>query len=80
MIKIIENVADEVIFTHFMYKRSDEATNLYSLSHHQNKTIIDDVDEIVKLSLANPQIITIFCGSLFFVSEIRNKFLSQNSR
>lgn len=79
MINIIEEVADEIIFTHFMYKRSDESMNLFNLSRHQNKKIIDDVNEIIKLSLSTPDVITIFCGSLFFISEIRNQLLTSNS-
>lgn len=75
MIEIIEDVADEIIFTHFMYKRSDESMNLFNFSHHPNKKIIDDVDEIIKLSLQTPDVTTIFCGSLFFVSQIRNQFV-----
>lgn len=80
MISIIEDVADEIIFTHFMYKRSDEASNLYSLSHHAHKKIIDDVDEIINLSLEDEKVINIYCGSLFFISEIRQKFIAKNSR
>lgn len=75
MIAIIEPFVDEIIFTHFSYKRSDEAQNLYHLSHHQKKQVIDDLDEIINLSYQEKNIINIFCGSLFFVSELRAKLL-----
>lgn len=74
MIKILEKNVEEMIFTHFMYKRSDESINLYNLSHHQNKKIIDDLDKIINLVVQDKSIVNIFCGSLFFISEVRNKF------
>lgn len=74
MIKVIEENVEEIIFTHFMYKRSDESINLYNLSKHSNKQINDDLDSIIKTSLLEQNKITIFCGSLFFVSEVRSKF------
>ncbi len=75
MISIIEPFVDEIIFTHFSYKRSDEAEALFALSHHKNKRIINDIDEIIALCKKEQNIINIFCGSLFFVSELRSKFI-----
>lgn len=75
MIKTIEENVDEIIFTHFMYKRSDESINLFNISQHANKVIIDDLDSIIRLSLSEKEKITIFCGSLFFISEVRAKFI-----
>jgi len=74
MINLLEHYVDEIIFTHFMYKRSDESINLYNLSHHVNKRIVDDVDEIIALTKADNDFLNIYCGSLYFISEIRNKF------
>ena len=74
MIALFEPHVDEIIFTHFMYKRSDESLNLYNLSKHVNKTINDNIDEIVELTKKPNEYLNIYCGSLYFISEIRNKF------
>lgn len=74
MINLLEPHVEQMIFTHFMYKRSDESINLYNLSHHANKQVIDDIDLIIKLTKAANEYINIYCGSLYFISEIRNKF------
>lgn len=77
MIPLLEAEADEMIFTHFEYKRSDESGHLYDLSTHPNKKIIDDLEEIIHLTKKSFAGVTVFCGSLFFISEIRNKFLKK---
>lgn len=78
MIEILEPIVDEMIFTHFMYKRSDDASHLYEISHHRNKRIVDDIDEIIAWAKQNNQAITVFCGSLFFISELRNKLIQKS--
>lgn len=74
MIALLDPVVDEIIFTHFAYKRSDEAIHLFELSHHPNKKIIDDLDTIINLCYQDNYTVTFFCGSLYFISEIRNRF------
>ena len=74
MIELIEQSVDEIIFTHFMYKRSDESINLFNLSKHKNKSIDDDLNHIIELVRSDKEKITIFCGSLFFISEVRTHF------
>lgn len=73
MIKLIEQVADEIIFTRFNYKRSDTANHLLELSHHQNKRIEEDLDKIIVEVKQETDKIIVFCGSLYFVSEIFKK-------
>lgn len=75
MIPQLEPLADEMIFTHFMYKRSDESMHLFELSKHPNKQVMDDIDEILAYVHRDPTTVNIFCGSLFFVSELRPKLL-----
>ncbi|MFA6627503.1 MAG: folylpolyglutamate synthase/dihydrofolate synthase family protein [Bacilli bacterium] len=75
MIPQLEPLVEEMIFTHFMYKRSDEALHLYDLSHHLNKKVMDDIDEIIAVCRKDLSTINIFCGSLFFVSELRRKII-----
>lgn len=74
MIPLIEKSVNEIIFTHFMYKRSDESINLFNISKHPNKKIDDDLDHIINQALAEEDKVTIFCGSLFFISEVRSRF------
>jgi dihydrofolate synthase/folylpolyglutamate synthase len=74
MIALLESRVDEIIFTHFMYKRSDDSLNLFNLSHHANKIINDDIDDIIKLTKTPNEYLNIYCGSLYFISEIRSKF------
>ncbi len=73
MLDIIdENIADELIITHFNYKRSEESLNLFNLSKHSNKLLIDDLEEIINKVFADKSdIINIFAGSLYFASEVR---------
>jgi len=72
MISFLENYVDEVIFTQFHNQRSVDSEYLFSLSKHENKKIINDLNKIINLSLENKETITIFCGSLYLISEIRN--------
>lgn len=78
MIDTLEKYVDEVIFTQFHYNRSDESEKLFALCHHPNKMIINDLDEIIKICLEDKDKINIFCGSLYLISEIRNKFKEIN--
>lgn len=73
MIELIEQVADEIIFTKFNYKRSDTADHLLELSHHHNKRIEEDLDKIIAEVKQETDKIIVFCGSLYFVSEIFKK-------
>lgn len=75
MIQEIEDIADEIIFTKFMYKRSDDANYLYSISNHPRKKVVEDVDSLYQL-IVNDKRLVVCCGSLYFVSELRKKFIS----
>lgn len=74
MISIIEPIADEIIFSKFNYKRSDKADSLAELSHHAHKRIEEDLDKIIAECLNETEKLIVFCGSLYFVSEVFKKF------
>ena len=74
MIRIIEPLADEVIYTEFNYRRSDSAFHLFELSNHKNKILMENEDEIVDYILNDESYDNILFGSLYFVSEMRKKF------
>ncbi|HPT89416.1 MAG TPA: cyanophycin synthetase, partial [Bacilli bacterium] len=78
MIKKLEEVAFEMIFTEYHYKRSNRAEELYNLSTHPNKHYILEVKELIEeLIDNNDQMMNVFCGSLYFASEVRKILLSQ---
>lgn len=72
MIPLVDNVCDEIIFTSFSYKRSDDAINLFNISTHLNKKIEENIDNILEY-IKKDNWINIFSGSLYFVSELRKK-------
>lgn len=76
MIREIEQDVNKIIFTSFNYKRSEDYNLLYEYSNHPLKEKCEDVLELVNRSLENKDCnnIWIFCGSLYFVSEIRKIF------
>lgn len=73
MIKMVDETFDEIIFTSYTYARSAKAEDLYNLSSSKSKKCIENLDVAVKYVLTNKKPITIFLGSLYLASEIRNK-------
>ena len=78
MIPLVDNAVDEIIFSSFTYKRSDEADNLYAISKHKNKILENDIDKIFGL-ISSDNWINIFAGSLYFVSEVRKKLKNKKN-
>jgi len=77
MIKILEEVATELMFSSFNYKRSDDPEILSGLSSKKNPKIISDLDQYInQIRKENKDEIYVFCGSLYFVSELLPKFNS----
>lgn len=72
MIKRLEEVSDEMIFSSFDYKRSDNPSELLDLAKdYENKRIISDIKPYVKdIKEKKKNEIYLFCGSLYFVSEL----------
>lgn len=75
MIKKLEEVADDFYFSSFNYKRSDDPELLINLSTFNNKEILNDLDRFIeKITNEVSEEIFVFCGSLYFVSELLPKF------
>lgn len=80
MINNIEKDVDEIIFTSFNYKRSEDYNVLYEYSNHPKKQKCENVEELVLSSLNNNnnKTLWIFSGSLYFVSQLRKLFNGKN--
>lgn len=68
MLNEISSVADKMILSEFSYKRSETAENLSNLNFDNvevNENIISIIDSINNLNT-----IYVFCGSLYFASEV----------
>jgi len=74
MIAKIDEVADEIVFSKFEYRRSDTADHLLELSNHHNKRIEENLEKIVEEVKNEKDKLIIFCGSLYFVSEVFKMF------
>lgn len=72
MLNLIKNTFDEVIITKYSYMRSSEIDVLDQLLDHPNKKIIPSVSEALEYCKQNKTDFTIFLGSLYLVSEVRN--------
>ncbi|MGD9886860.1 MAG: folylpolyglutamate synthase/dihydrofolate synthase family protein [Bacilli bacterium] len=70
MIPLIDEVADEIIFTRYSYKRSDEAEHLLDYSHHPNKRVEENLDKIIAEVKQDKDKLIVFCGSLYFVADL----------
>lgn len=69
MIHLLDEVADEIIFTQFDYPRCEQAEVLYNKSNHPRKTLVDDYKKT--LTMADDTMLTVYCGSLYFISLVR---------
>lgn len=73
MLEEICNTFDEIICTKYTYSRSADVKELYDLlQDFPNKMIIEKVQDAVEYSLKHPVDFTMFMGSLYLVSEVRN--------
>ncbi|MBR2891572.1 MAG: bifunctional folylpolyglutamate synthase/dihydrofolate synthase [Bacilli bacterium] len=73
MIGLLEPHFDQIIITSFTYKRHSSAKELFDYSKHDNKILMEDIDEIIEFVQNKPYELNLFLGSLYFVSEIRPK-------
>jgi dihydrofolate synthase/folylpolyglutamate synthase len=74
MIPLIDEVADEIIFTKYSYKRSDKAELLIEYSHLKNKRVEEDLEKIIREVKQDKDKIIVFCGSLYLVSDLMKIF------
>ena len=79
MIEALSEVSDEMIFSSFDYKRSDDPKVLIELAKSfNNKRIINDLDNYLdEIRKSKEDRIYLFCGSLYFVSELLPKFKNE---
>ena len=82
MIEALSEVSDEMIFSSFDYKRSDDPKVLIELAKSfNNKRIINDLDNYLdEIRKSKEDRIYLFCGSLYFVSELLPKFKNEKFR
>lgn len=78
MIELIDNTFDEVIFTKYTYARSADANVLYDLSNAKIKKLIPNIKLSIEEVYNSNADITIFMGSLYLVSEVRNLIGKKN--
>lgn len=72
MIKILDQTFDEIIFTKYTYSRSASLDELYQISNCQNKIKCSTVNESIDYVYNHHCPFTLFLGSLYLVSEVRN--------
>ena len=72
MINKIEQSFDEIIITKYSYMRSSEVETLEKLINHPNVLVIPNVSDAIEYVLSNKVPFSIFLGSLYLVSEVRN--------
>lgn len=70
MVELLDEVADELIITEFVYDRALEAEELYRVSNHQNKHLVKNYKDTFEMIDDG---MTIYCGSLYFISKIRQE-------
>jgi len=71
MVLEIEKYADQIIFTKINNLRSADPTILFKYSTHENKSFELDLEKIYIKIKKDSKFINIFCGSLYFVGEIK---------
>lgn len=72
MVNLLKDVFDEIIITKYTYMRSSEVSVLNELLDHPNKKIIENVTDAINYCKEHVVDFTIFLGSLYLVSEVRN--------
>lgn len=72
MLELISQTFDEIIITKYAYMRSSEIEVLNNLLVHNNKKIITNVEDALKYCQDSKSEFTMFLGSLYLVSEVRN--------
>ncbi|MGM9988627.1 MAG: bifunctional folylpolyglutamate synthase/dihydrofolate synthase [Bacillaceae bacterium] len=77
MMKMLEEVADELIFTSFDFYRAHDAETLASYSTFSNKTVISQVDDFIQVLEDRHDEMIIFTGSLYFISYVRGLLLNK---
>jgi len=77
MIAEVEKHADEIIFTKINNVRSAEPKDLFDYSRHSNKKNEVNFEKILKIVSNDDNYINVFCGSLYFIGEVRKNFFKK---
>lgn len=77
MIKLLDETFDEIVFTKYTYARSANVDEIFEISNNCKKIKTNNVLEAVDYVYNNKADITIFIGSLYLVSEVRNIILNK---
>lgn len=78
MIQKLETISSSIHFVSFDFPRAESADMLYACSHLDTKTYADDpatVLEFIRQKSDDPSAIVLVTGSLYFISDIRNRIL-----
>ena len=77
MINLLDETFDEIVFTKYTYARSANVDEIFEISNNCKKIKTNNVLEAVDYVYNNKADLTIFIGSLYLVSEVRNIILSK---
>lgn len=72
MIQLVDAACDELVLTEFKYERAIAGETLFDFSKHPNKTLIKNYKDTYTVL---DDKMTIYCGSLYFISKIRQDLL-----
>jgi dihydrofolate synthase/folylpolyglutamate synthase len=77
MIRKLEEVAFEIVFTSFHYPRAAAAKDLYALSRHTSKTYEENWKRALETAVQrkNDDGLLLVTGSLYFITESRTFFI-----
>jgi dihydrofolate synthase / folylpolyglutamate synthase len=74
MVAMLEPVASKFTFTSFHDPGCLDPHVLFDMSTHPNKEVVND---ITPYFMPEDGVLRIFCGSLYFISELRSQFFSK---
>ncbi|MCG1022177.1 bifunctional folylpolyglutamate synthase/dihydrofolate synthase [Sutcliffiella horikoshii] len=74
MVKKLEKLASEIIFTSFHFPRAARAENIYHISHHPNKQVEEEWEIALNAAVSrlDEESVLLVTGSLYFISETRS--------
>ena len=77
MIKLLDEVATDIIVTEFTHERAASAEVLFEQSHHEKKRIEKDWKTAINVVLQQPkeEDVIVVTGSLYFLVNVRKYLL-----
>lgn len=80
MLAQLEPVVSTITFTEFDYHRTEQADTLYQVSQHPKKKVNQQWPQALQdlRETWRPEAVILITGSLYFISEVRNKWQHQN--